>query len=154
MFFNFHRWKPTRGKWQARASHLPQTHTCTHKHAHLFTNAYPFVCVKARWAVQPRTQSALLRWGTLCIYPAGHPYFPLRGPTELHFHSICMPFFRMSLFFLPLGGSQTNKVLCGLLCLCGRNTQRAMCNTGTQSLKWVILRCSVLVIFSAISYGY
>lgn len=114
MFFSFHRWRPTRGKWQARASHLPQTHTCTHKHAHLFTNAYPFVCVKARWAVQPRTQSALLRWGTLCIYPAGHPYFPLRGPTELHFHSISMRFFRMSFFFYPWGDQKQTK--CSVAC--------------------------------------
>lgn len=40
--------------------------------------------------------------------------------------------------FLPLGGEKTNKVLCGLLCLCGRTTQRARYKTATHSLMWII----------------
>lgn len=83
--------------WFIKANNQENPH-CTRtnalKRTKLSTNAYPFVCVNARWAVQLKLKVLFFSCrGTLCILPAGHPYLPQRSPTELLFHSISMAFF-------------------------------------------------------------
>lgn len=47
----------------------------------------------------------MLSWGTVCIYPAGHPYFPLRAPNWIILSFYFYTFFSPTMsFFVTLGG--------------------------------------------------
>lgn len=105
-----HRWKSTRGSDMPGLHICPQhTHTGMHTNMHTFSLMHIHLSVKkSKVSSATGTQSALLRWGTLCIYPAGHPYFPLRTPTEIILF-IDLFFPTMSFFTLGAGVGVKNK---------------------------------------------